>query len=86
MRPNNHQLLNPRDVCTSKCLALRPGPSLCMMALALLLLCPNFNFGWSCSLTFEQMFHIQPFNATFCARLAYDSAEDNDTIAGVTDQ
>ena len=28
--------------------------------------CPNFKFEWSRTLMFQQMFHIQRFNATFC--------------------
>ena len=28
--------------------------------------CPNFNFELSCSLMFQQMFHVQSFNATSC--------------------
>ena len=55
------------NVCTSKCFALRLGPSLSIMALALLLsVCPNFDFKLSCSLMFQQMFHVQCFDATFC--------------------
>ena len=29
--------------------------------------CPNFNFERPCSLMFQQMFHAQRFNATFCS-------------------
>ena len=31
--------------------------------------CPNFNFERSCSLVFQQMFHVQRFNATLCNRV-----------------
>ena len=31
--------------------------------------CPNFNFERSCSLVFQQVSHVQRFNATFRNRL-----------------
>ena len=40
------------------------------MALALVLsVRPNFNVERSCSLVFQQVFHVQRFNATFRDRL-----------------
>ena len=43
--------------------------------------CPDFNFERSCSLVFQQVFHVQRFNATFRYRLGSDSAQDSDTVA-----
>ena len=72
-------------VCTSKCVALRPGPSLCIMALALLLSVQtsilNGRAVWCSSKCFTHNASMQPF----VIALATDSAEDSDTVACVTD-
>ena len=72
--------------CTSKCFALRLGPRRCMMALALLLSIQtsilNVHAVWCSSKCFMYRASIQPF----VIALAFDSAEDSDTVACVTDQ
>ena len=68
------------------CFALRPGPSRCIMALALVLSVRssilNERAVWCSSRCFTYKASMQPF----VIALASDSAEDSDTVASVTYQ
>ena len=79
------QLVNPNRLHL-QVFALRPGPSRCIMALALLLSVQtsilNGHAVWCSSRCFTYNASMQPFVIAW----ASDSAEDSDTVACVTDR